>query len=333
MTVLVTGAAGFIGSKLAQSLSISGERVVGVDSFNDFYSISLKRIRVQKLLAPSGVEIRELDITNNIALKKLLEEIQPTSIYHLAAQAGVRLPLNQVKNYVDSNLVGFSNVLTNAVEQEIPNLLYASSSSVYGNSKNLPYNENDLTIRPVSFYGATKLSNELIVPTIVRGSSTRARGLRFFTVYGSWGRPDMAYFRLINSALNDANFELFGDGKVTRDFTYIDDVIFTIQQLALELSQRAPTFSDVVNVGGGNPASMDEMIDIISTYVGVKLKINKVGMHHNDVESTNADPSYLQSLIGVSPKTQLLEGLSNVIEWGRMNGVRESLPIWIKSSI
>ena len=333
MTVLVTGAAGFIGSKLAQSLSISGERVVGVDSFNDFYSISLKRIRVQKLLAPSGVEIRELDITNNIALKKLLEEIQPTSIYHLAAQAGVRLPLNQVKNYVDSNLVGFSNVLTNAVEQEIPNLLYASSSSVYGNSKNLPYNENDLTIRPVSFYGATKLSNELIVPTIVRGSSTRARGLRFFTVYGSWGRPDMAYFRLINSALNDANFDLFGDGKVTRDFTYIDDVIFTIQQLALELSQRAPTFSDVVNVGGGNPASMDEMIDIISTYVGVKLKINKVGMHHNDVESTNADPSYLQSLIGVSPKTQLLEGLSNVIEWGRMNGVRESLPIWIKSSI
>lgn len=333
MTVLVTGAAGFIGSKLAQSLSISGERVVGVDSFNDFYSISLKRIRVQKLLAPSGVEIRELDITNNIALKKLLEEIQPTSIYHLAAQAGVRLPLNQVKNYVDSNLVGFSNVLTNAVEQEIPNLLYASSSSVYGNSKNLPYNENDLTIRPISFYGATKLSNELIVPTIVRGSSTRARGLRFFTVYGSWGRPDMAYFRLINSALNDANFDLFGDGKVTRDFTYIDDVIFTIQQLALELSQRAPTFSDVVNVGGGNPASMDEMIDIISTYVGVKLKINKVGMHHNDVESTNADPSYLQSLIGVSPKTQLLEGLSNVIEWGRMNGVRESLPIWIKSSI
>jgi UDP-glucuronate 4-epimerase len=333
VTVLVTGAAGFIGSKLAQSLSISGERVVGVDSFNDFYSISLKRIRVQKLLAPSGVEIRELDITNNIALKKLLEEIQPTSIYHLAAQAGVRLPLNQVKNYVDSNLVGFSNVLTNAVEQEIPNLLYASSSSVYGNSKNLPYNENDLTIRPVSFYGATKLSNELIVPTIVRGSSTRARGLRFFTVYGSWGRPDMAYFRLINSALNDANFDLFGDGKVTRDFTYIDDVIFTIQQLALELSQRAPTFSDVVNVGGGNPASMDEMIDIISTYVGVKLKINKVGMHHNDVESTNADPSYLQSLIGVSPKTQLLEGLSNVIEWGRMNGVRESLPIWIKSSI
>jgi UDP-glucuronate 4-epimerase len=333
VTVLVTGAAGFIGSKLAQSLSISGERVVGVDSFNDFYSISLKRIRVQKLLAPSGVEIRELDITNNTALKKLLQEIQPTSIYHLAAQAGVRLPINQVKNYVDSNLVGFSNVLTNAVEQEIPNLLYASSSSVYGNSKNLPYNENDLTIRPVSFYGATKLSNELIVPTIVRGSSTRARGLRFFTVYGSWGRPDMAYFRLINSALNDANFDLFGDGRVTRDFTYIDDVIFTIQQLALELSLRAPAFSDVVNVGGGNPASMDEMIDTISTYVGVKLKINKVGMHHNDVESTNADPSYLQSLIGVSPKTQLLEGLSNVIEWGRMNGVRESLPIWIKSSI
>ncbi len=333
MTVLVTGAAGFIGSKLAQSLSISGERVVGVDSFNDFYSIGLKRIRVQKLLAPSGVEVREFDITNNTALKKLLEEIQPTSIYHLAAQAGVRLPIKQVKNYVDSNLVGFSNVLTNAVEQEIPNLLYASSSSVYGNSKNLPYNESDLTIRPVSFYGATKLSNELIVPTLVRGSSTRARGLRLFTVYGSWGRPDMAYFRLINSALNDANFDLFGDGKVTRDFTYIDDVIFTIQQLARELSLRTPTFSDVVNVGGGNPASMNEMIDIISTYVGVTLKINKVGMHHNDVDSTNADPSYLQSLIGVSPKTQLLEGLSHVIEWGRMSKIRENLPNWIKSSV
>ncbi len=333
MTVLVTGAAGFIGSKLAQSLSFSGERVVGVDNFNDFYSVDLKRIRIQKLLNPSGVEVREFDITDSIAVKNLLQEIQPTTIYHLAAQAGVRLPLGQIRKYVDSNLLGFSNILTSAIEQEIPNLLYASSSSVYGNSRNFPYKESDLTIRPVSFYGATKLSNELIVPTVVRGSSTRARGLRLFTVYGSWGRPDMAYFRLINSALNDANFDLFGDGKVTRDFTYIDDVVFTIEKLALELSSRAPTFSDVVNVGGGNPASMCEMIDAISTYVGVALKINKLDMHHNDVNNTNADPSYLQSLIGVSPKTQLDEGLAHVIEWGRMEKVRENLPNWIKSSI
>ena len=333
MTVLVTGIAGFIGSKLAQFLSSSGESVIGVDNFNDYYSVSLKRIRVAKLLVPFGVEVRNLDISNNNQVKGLIKDVKPTSIFHLAAQAGVRLPLNQVNKYVDSNLVGFNNILSNAVEQEIPNLLYASSSSVYGNSKNLPYKESDLTLRPLSFYGATKLSNELITPTLLRGSSTRVRGLRFFTVYGPWGRPDMAYFRLINSALNNETFNLYGNGKASRDFTYIDDVVSAIDKLHSELQSRAFEFSDIVNVGGGNPASMLEMIDIISGYTKVKLNIKELSKHHNDVDSTNADPSYLESLVGSSPKTKLQDGLAQVVEWGRVPEIKGLLPEWIASSI
>jgi len=333
MTVLVTGIAGFIGSKLAQFLSSSGESVIGVDNFNDYYSVSLKRIRVAKLLVPFGVEVRNLDISNNNQVKGLIKDVKPTSIFHLAAQAGVRLPLNQVNKYVDSNLVGFNNILSNAVEQEIPNLLYASSSSVYGNSKNLPYRESDLTLRPLSFYGATKLSNELITPTLLRGSSTRVRGLRFFTVYGPWGRPDMAYFRLINSALNNETFNLYGNGKASRDFTYIDDVVSAIDKLHSELQSRAFEFSDIVNVGGGNPASMLEMIDIISGYTKVKLNIKELSKHHNDVDSTNADPSYLESLVGSSPKTKLQDGLAQVVEWGRVPEIKGLLPEWIASSI
>jgi len=333
MTVLVTGIAGFIGSKLAQFLSSSGESVIGVDNFNDYYSVSLKRIRVAKLLVPFDVEVRNLDISNNNQVKGLIKDVKPTSIFHLAAQAGVRLPLNQVNKYVDSNLVGFNNILSNAVEQEIPNLLYASSSSVYGNSKNLPYRESDLTLRPLSFYGATKLSNELITPTLLRGSSTRVRGLRFFTVYGPWGRPDMAYFRLINSALNNETFNLYGNGKASRDFTYIDDVVSAIDKLHSELQSRAFEFSDIVNVGGGNPASMLEMIDIISGYTKVKLNIKELSKHHNDVDSTNADPSYLESLVGSSPKTKLQDGLAQVVEWGRVPEIKGLLPEWIASSI
>jgi UDP-glucuronate 4-epimerase len=333
MTVLVTGIAGFIGSKLAQFLSSSGESVLGVDNFNDYYSVSLKRIRVEKLLVPFDVEVRDLDISNNSQVKDLIEEVKPTSIFHLAAQAGVRLPLNQTYKYVDSNLVGYSNILSNTVEQEIPNLLYASSSSVYGNSKILPYRESDLTLRPLSFYGATKLSNELITPTLLRGSSTRVRGLRFFTVYGPWGRPDMAYFRLINSALNNETFNLYGNGKASRDFTYIDDVVSAIDKLHSDLQSRAFEFSDIVNVGGGNPASMLEMIDIISGYTKIKLNIKELGKHHNDVDSTNADPSYLESLVGSSPKTKLQDGLAQVVEWGRVPEIKGLLPEWIASSI
>ena len=333
MTVLVTGIAGFIGAKCAQFLSSSGESVVGVDNFNDYYSVSLKRIRVEKLLFPFDVEVRDLDISNNSQVKDLIEEVKPTSIFHLAAQAGVRLPLNQIYKYVDSNLVGYSNILSNTVEQEIPNLLYASSSSVYGNSKILPYRESDLTLRPLSFYGATKLSNELITPTLLRGSSTRVRGLRFFTVYGPWGRPDMAYFRLINSALNNETFNLYGNGKASRDFTYIDDVVSAIDKLHSDLQSRAFEFSDIVNVGGGNPASMLEMIDIISGYTKIKLNIKELSKHHNDVDSTNADPSYLESLVGSSPKTKLQDGLAQVVEWGRVPEIKSLLPEWIASSI
>lgn len=333
MTILITGAAGFIGSRVAQSYALLGQSVVGIDNFNDYYSQDFKKARVQNLLTPYGVEVKELDISNGEALEQLIRKEQPTAILHFAAQAGVRLPLAQIGKYVQSNLVGFSNILEKSVMYKIPNLIYASSSSVYGNSMNLPYNENDLTIRPVSFYGATKISNELLANTIVRETSTRARGLRFFTVYGPWGRPDMAYFRLINAALNMQSFNLFGDGLATRDFTFVEDVVLTIGKLNLELQSRPPGFTDIVNIGGGNPASMQAMIDEISTQIGVPILLNKFMKHGNDVDNTDADTSYLQSLIGDQPKTQLREGLAKVIDWAVHREIKTQMPEWINSTL
>jgi len=331
--VLVTGAAGFIGSKVSESLIKSGHSVTALDNFNDYYSSDLKRARVKSLLGPVGLEVLNLDISNLGSMHQIVTINKPEVILHFAAQAGVRLPHEQVRKYVDSNLVGFSNVLLSAVQAGVPKLMYASSSSVYGNSINFPFSEKDLSIRPISFYGATKLANELLVPTLVRNSGTKARGLRFFTVYGPWGRPDMAYFRLINSARNKKQFQMFGDGSVTRDFTYIDDVVNSIVQLVDELDSRSGGFHDVVNIAGGKPASLMQMIEEISNQLGESIMLDKSGMHVNDMNSTVADTSYLSSLTTRIPTTTLVEGISKVIEWANQASVQPLLKEWVDSSI
>jgi len=331
--VLVTGAAGFIGSKVSESLVKSGHSVTALDNFNDYYSSDLKRARVNSLLAPTGLEVLDCDISERGLVQQIIGTNQPEVILHFAAQAGVRLPNDQISKYVDSNLVGFSNVLQSAVQAGIPKLVYASSSSVYGNSVNFPFSEKDLSIRPISFYGATKLANELLAPTLIKNSETRARGLRFFTVYGPWGRPDMAYFRLINAAQNKSQFHMFGDGSVIRDFTYVDDVVNSISQLVVDLDSRSGGFHDVVNVAGGKPASLRQMIEEISKQLGEKIPINKSEMHANDVNSTAADTSYLSSLTTRIPSTSLEEGISRVIEWAKQPSVQPHLKAWVDSSI
>ena len=333
MAILVTGGAGFIGSKIIERLSMSGKRVVAIDDFNDYYSIDLKRARARNLLRDFGVRVLDMDIADFEKLRDIIKSTRPHSVIHLAAQAGVRLPVSQTHRYVHSNLQGFSNVLIESIRQDVPNILYASSSSVYGNSKNLPYSESDLSLHPLSFYGATKLSNELLAASLVRNSNSRIRGLRFFTVYGSWGRPDMAYFRLVDSALNGTSFTLFGDGEVRRDFTFIDDVTDSVEKLLFQLELESIGFHDVVNVGGGNPASMNEMIRLIASYSISNLNIVKIEQHMNDVQNTESDPSYLESLIGSIPKTKLQDGLPSVIEWAREGGVRENLTKWISSTV
>jgi UDP-glucuronate 4-epimerase len=332
MKVLVTGAAGFIGSKACENFLKLGHEVTAVDNFNDFYSKSLKYARVENLLKPLGLEVQHLDISKENSIHELITIEEPDSILHLAAQAGVRLPVNQIHKYVQSNLVGFSNVVSAVVQHEVPNFVYASSSSVYGSSQNIPFHEKDLALQPISFYGATKMANELMTSSLVRNSKTKARALRIFTAYGPWGRPDMAYFRLINAAINKSQFELFGDGNVIRDFTYIDDVIDSITKLISDLDNRDFGFNDIVNIAGGKPTSINEMILEISSQLDEVISIKSSRMQENDMIVTEADTSYLKSIISDVPKTQLHEGLSNVVNWAKSREARDNLQYWAKST-
>jgi UDP-glucuronate 4-epimerase len=328
MRVLVTGNAGFIGSALSSALGVKGHEVFGLDSLSNYYDVSLKERRLGEFPVSKNYcgEIQDVDFLNNV-----LDEIQPETVIHLAAQPGVRLPISKNYRYVEDNLVGFSTLLTQVVSREIPNFLYASSSSVYGDSSTAPYTETELKIAPNSFYGVTKYSNELMTPTLIRGSKTRARGLRFFTVYGPWGRPDMAYFRMVANVLSGSPFELFGTGEVRRDFTYIDDVVRAINDLHEELLQRKTGFCDVVNIGGGRPVSMLEVLQEISQIAGKEVEYTRRDTNSNDVAVTICNPNYLYELINFKPSIEVSEGLKNFVNWGNNPEMKTLLPQWIKS--
>ena len=217
MQYLITGAAGFIGSHLCQKLAKEGNKIIAIDNYSDYYDVGLKNYRVKDLLEPLDLDVINLDITDEVKFDNLVSKSKPDVVINLAAQAGVRLPLKETDKYVHNNLVGFSNVLRSTVKNKVPHFLYASSSSIYGDKDAIPYIESEQNLHPTSFYGATKLANELLTPTLIQNSSTAARGLRFFTVYGPWGRPDMAYFRMIANVISGAEFNFFGDGSVERD--------------------------------------------------------------------------------------------------------------------
>lgn len=314
---VVTGCSGFIGSALSRRLLEEGWQVLGIDSHTNYYAPSLKLKRLENLNLNPNFNFQLLDITNRIELHKAISFFQPLSIFHLAAQAGVRIPVNEMYKYVDSNLTGFANVLLSAVMCEVPNFVYASSSSVYGDAARIPYNESEKELRPNSFYGATKLSNEILAKSLVSDSQTRARGLRLFTVYGPEGRPDMAYYRIIRCLINDERFKLFGDGNIERDFTFIDDVIRITLALESELRFEPSGFSDVVNIGGGHPVSISEVIRICSEFVGKSLKLEMEPTNMSDLAITNADTSYLKSLISEPPTIGVQEGLKATINWAQ----------------
>jgi UDP-glucuronate 4-epimerase len=233
---------------------------------------------------------------------------------------------------VESNLVGFTNLLAEVVIREVPNFIYASSSSVYGNNSTPPYSEDEVKISPNSFYGVTKYANELIIPTLVEGSKTRARGLRFFTVYGPWGRPDMAYFRMVSNVLSGSPFELFGNGEVQRDFTFIEDVVTSISKLHAELVCRKFGFYDVVNVGGGRPASMISILETISEISGKDVNFLRSNPNQNDVMLTISNPSYLYELTKFKPETDITEGLEQFVNWAKDSKVLPYLSKWVASS-
>jgi UDP-glucuronate 4-epimerase len=331
MKYLITGAAGFIGSHLCQRLATEGNEVIALDNFSDYYDINLKKLRVENLLTPLQLKILNLDISDKNAIDELIVSSKPQVVINLAAQAGVRLPTDQIHKYVNSNLVGFSNVLQSTVNNKIPYFLYASSSSVYGDQAAIPYSESEQKLHPNSFYGATKLANELLTPTLIKNSSIIARGLRFFTVYGPWGRPDMAYFRMIANVVSGSEFNFFGDGSVERDFTYIDDAVNSVIGLSKELEKKKPGYYDVVNLGGGRPLSMNYLLESINKLSKAKVKFNRQSSNSNDAKKTMSDSKYIQSLIGSKPETKLEDGIEKTYQWALRSEISAQLNNWVKS--
>lgn len=289
-------------------------------------------MRHKELIQSRSFEIIKIDLTDIFKTQELVSAYKPEVIVHLAAQPGVRTPIGQSYQYIQNNLSAYGNILQSAVQFEVPGFLYASSSSVYGNSKNLPYSEHDTTIRPISIYGATKLANEILTQPFIAGSKTRARGMRFFTVYGPWGRPDMAYFRIINSIINGETFHKFGNGKVKRDFTFIDDITEGIEKLAIDLLNQSESFSDVVNIGGGSPHSLNDLIETISKILGKSIEISKEVSNPNDAEFTCADVNLLQNITGLIPKVSLQKGIQETVKWAKRPDISRHLSEWVNST-
>ncbi len=332
MRILVTGAAGFIGSAVSASLKLAGHEVLGVDSFSDYYSIHLKKKRVTHFLESKGITFNQVDISNYFEISESIKRFKPDSVINLAAQAGVRLQMSDFGKYIESNVIGFTNIARASIENNVKNFMYASSSSVYGNTASVPYSESEVSLNPTSYYGSTKRFNELAVATMFMNSDVRVRGLRFFTVYGPWGRPDMAYFRMIANLYAGTPFQLFGNGEIERDFTFIDDVSLIVRELLQELSNRKPGFCDYVNVGGGRPLSMNYLTQVINDLAGRKMELERKPGMKEDVVRTVSNPSYLIELIGKKPETKLEDGILKSLAWARDEVSREDLGIWTTSS-
>ena len=328
--ILVTGAAGFIGSAVAEKLIQQGNTVYALDSYSNYYSQNLKKARAERLKDIYGLKVRNVDLSDKKQVAKFLENHITDVVIHLAAQPGVRLPTSENHKYVRDNLVGFANIANQSCIAEVKAFLYASSSSVYGNSDSEELSENMLGIKPISFYGATKLSNEVMANSLAFTSNTKFRGLRFFTVYGPWGRPDMAYLKIIDAAINKKSFQLFGDGSKARDFTYVTDVVESVIKLGDELLGRSPGMSDIVNIGGGHPVSMNTLIKTIENTLQTSITVTQGQNVLGDVTRTNANTDYLKSLIEFGEFVGVQEGIERTIEWAQEMEQRGNLRNWLK---
>lgn len=321
--ILVTGAAGFVGSFVAARLAAMGHQVTGCDNFNDYYDPQLKNDRVKALLAPAGVACKRLDIADNAALSALFESVQPELVVHLAAQAGVRYSIENPSAYIQSNLVGFGNILEACRHHRIEHLLYASSSSVYGSNAKVPFSEADQVDEPVSLYAATKKANELMAYSYSHLYGFPATGLRFFTVYGPWGRPDMAYFSFTEKMMRGEKIPVFAEGKLTRDFTYISDIVEGVVRLLfkpqpqLELETGGKARHAVFNIGNNQPVTVLDFVRTLERVLGVQAELDFQPMQVGDVPATHADTSRLQEWVGYKPATPLETGLSNYRDWYR----------------
>lgn len=313
--ILVTGAAGFIGSYVASRLRALGHEVVGCDNFNDYYDPALKHARVAALLAPCRVNCEAVDVADGPALRELFERQRPARVVHLAAQAGVRYSITHPQAYVSANLVGFANVLEAARLSGVEHLVYASSSSVYGDSAQTPFNESQRTDAPVSMYAATKKANEMLAHAYSHVHGMRCTGLRFFTVYGPWGRPDMAYFSFAQRLVAGHALPVFADGMLQRDFTYIDDIAEGVIRLALSQRRIDDPTHEIFNIGNHHPVTVLEFIQTLSSLLGVTPKLEFLPMQPGDVRATCANVDKLRARVGFEPATPLREGLAKFVQW------------------
>lgn len=328
--VLVTGAAGFIGYHLSQRLLEGDCRVTGIDNLNDYYDPELKKDRIVLLQNDPAFRFKKIDISDYSVLRDLFDAHQFDVVYHLAAQAGVRYSLENPQVYVQSNLVGFVNLLECCKEYEIGHLIYASSSSVYGKNEKQPYSVHDSVNHPVSLYAATKKSNELLAHSYSHLYRLPTTGLRFFTVYGPWGRPDMAYFKFVEQILNDHPIDIYNNGDMARDFTYIADIVESLYRIADHIPtgdsnwntlHPDPATSNapyrIFNIGNNAPVNLMQFLKIIQELLGKKAMINFLPMQPGDVKETWADSTELYNLINYSPNTTVSEGMETFIRWYR----------------
>jgi len=314
MTLLVTGAAGFIGAYTCRALLARGEAIVGLDNFNDYYDPRLKRDRVAALCADA--DIRALDLGDRDALAALFDEIAPTRVVHLAAQAGVRYSLTHPHAYVDSNLVGFVNLIELCRHRGVQHFVYASSSSVYGDSATPPFSEDQRIDQPRSLYAATKAANELVAHTYAHLYGLRATGLRFFTVYGPWGRPDMAPLLFSRAVLAGRPIEVFNHGRMRRDFTHVDDIVAGVLG-ALDTPSQASPPHQVFNLGNHAPVELEHFIDVIGRAAGRPVEKVYKPMQPGDMVETMADTARAKAAFGFEPRIAIEDGLPPVVQWCR----------------
>ncbi len=328
MKFLVTGSAGFIGYHVAERLLTAGHQVVGIDNLNDYYDVGLKMARLDRLADKPGFRFIKLDLADREGMATLFAEHQFQRVIHLGAQAGVRYSLVNPLAYADANLIGHLNVLEGCRHNKVEHLLYASSSSVYGLNRKLPFATEDSVDHPVSLYAATKKANELMSHSYAHLYGLPTTGLRFFTVYGPWGRPDMALFKFTKAILAGESIDVYNHGEMHRDFTYIDDITEAIVRLQAVIPQADPSWTveqgspatssapyHVYNIGNNTPVKLMEYITALEQALGLTARKNMLPMQPGDVMDTSADTAELYRDIGFKPETSVEEGVKRFVDW------------------
>ncbi|HEX7369423.1 MAG TPA: NAD-dependent epimerase [Rhodanobacteraceae bacterium] len=330
MRILVTGAAGFIGSSLSLRLLARGDEVLGVDNLNDYYDVTLKQARLDRLTPHPNFQFAKIDIADRPALERAFAEFKPERVVNLAAQAGVRYSLENPHAYIEANIVGFMNILEACRHGKVGHLVYASSSSVYGANRKLPFSVQDSVDHPVSLYAASKKANELMAHTYSHLYGLPTTGLRFFTVYGPWGRPDMALFLFTRKILAGEPIDVFNHGHHTRDFTYIDDIVEGVIRTLDHVATSDPDYDPlhpsaasssapyrVYNIGNSHPVELSHYIEVLEQCLGRKAQKNLLPLQPGDVPDTSADVAELMQDTGYKPDTSVEAGVKRFVEWYR----------------